>query len=416
MCCCSFILSCSSFAETKIESNGQILLLTNPQNVGEVNQLRGVAHSLQKLTPLTKWNISELPHSQLQKIYSQIEAALSQENTVGIIVVSSGDYGIDALKQVNEHFFGKNSKLSKNARLKPKIITVHLSHQLLDRQQALLRTIQNSYGVDLMVLPGHALKSGEVELWLNWDPSITTCILETIGVCHDMSKQKLELEYEANKKLIPTAKSYCIVILGGDSQLSDGKKWLYFTPEEAERIATLVFKTANKENQYILVLNGPRTGKHNPKTGELNIEVHCNEQLDAVSARFIQYFQKKGYKKIQLFDFHHGEPSLYAAVLGAALHAQNSTIWIAGESTSMISENIDSLKGSASIYLYEHKAMTETHKRHLQAEYEAGRANWVSIDGEIHYSHSCSFFQSASNSEMVAQKILDLLEDKKEIK
>ena len=130
-----------------------------------------------------------------------------------------------------------------------------------------------------------------------------------------------------------------------------------------------------EKKAHLLILNGPRTGKHNQMTGEPVATSHRDGRVDAVTTAFIEGLQKQGLNPGQdftLFDFQFGKPSAYPGVLGA-LHATKSPIFVAGESTSMVSETADCLPGLVTAYI--NGAMNENHRKHCASEQEAGRIN-----------------------------------------
>jgi hypothetical protein len=139
-------------------------------------------------------------------------------------------------------------------------------------------------------------------------------------------------------------------------------------------LAAYIAPLVKQQNAHLLILNGPRTGKHDQKTGKVIETSHRNGHTDHITTTFIEGLKVHGLvpgQDFTLLDFQFGKPSVYPVVLGA-LYVTRSPIFVAGESTSMVSEIVDCLpKGLVTAYT--NNAMNENHVRHFKSEQAAGR-------------------------------------------
>lgn len=237
-----------------------------------------------------------------------------------------------------------------------------------------------------------------------------------MGVCHNVSKKELGEEYEKHKSVIPISKNYKLIVLGGDVQNPDGN-WTEYNTQDADNLINTLEKVEISKEDCILILNDPRTGQR--LKDKLQEKAHtsentiANEGSDHITKYFISRLKAAGYSNVNLFDFLKGHPSLYKAVLGVLNTATNNTVLISGEATNMISEIIDNLgDANNAIYLYEHGAMNEAHYRHIKNEYNNGRANIITEQGEILKAQNKTTSTLESAASLVAKKILQMLEKK----
>ena len=336
-----------------------MILITNPKNAGEVSQIRGVARYTAEAR--TNIQIEEVDATDLSKAVD----LLAEHNTTKNIVIAAGKDGVSALREIK----------SKS----PGVFSVYLSHQIYDNTESALITEHSFNGANLIVLPKHVVTKQFDALVM----SSQTKLITTVGVAHNLRKSDIESAYEKQVLAMPgtTADKYALVIMGGDAQNTDGS-WNYFTQNDATKLAKIVQKSIDKDT-YLFVLNGPRTGKHNPDTGMEDKDAHRAEKLDPVTQSFMDHF--KGKERFQVFDFQYGKTGMYRPLLGKMLHAANSQIFVPGESTSMISEIVDSVGSNDrhQIFAYEHAAMNRVHKSHILSEHAAGRVYLVSKNGGI---------------------------------
>jgi len=382
----SLLIGCAHISYSQ-NNEALMILIINPKNIGEASQIRGVAHSIKENRSASKqqFHIEEVESTDLVKAFTLLQKHNSNSKN---LVIASGSDGVNILREVKSKF--------------PSIFSVHLSHQIYNNSDSLLITTHSPNGANLIVLPKHVI-TAKFESLLS---SSKTKLLTTIGVAHNLSKSDIDKEYERHLLSIPgtTSDKYTLVILGGDAQNTD-QSWNYFTKSDALKLAKQVGKFIY-DDTYVFVLNGPRTGKHNPTTKEEDKNVHRNDMLDPVTQTFVDHFKAR--EKFHVFDFQYGKTGMYKALLGKMLHASKSEIFVPGESTSMISEIIDSVGSNEKhkIFVYEHSAMSKVHKTHISNEHRAGRINLVSKNGVIVKQITEKQFEHNSAAKSVADDII----------
>ncbi len=377
----SLLIGCSQISYAHA-NEALMILIINPKNVGEASQIRGVARYISATSQ--KIHIEEIDSTDLSPAWPLLAKHSSTRN----IVIAAGKDGITTLREIK----------SKS----PGIFSVHLSYQIYDNSDALLMTEHSFNGANLMILPKHAITPQFESLVM----ASQTRLISTVGVAHNLRKEDIERAYEKHVLSIPgsTSDKYALVILGGDAQNVDGS-WMYFTKNDAQKLARLIDKSIDKDT-YVFVLNGPRTGKHNPSTKEEDKNAHRGEQLDIVTQTFVDYFKNR--EKFHIFDFQYGKTGMYRPLLGKMLHATHSKIFVPGESTSMISEIVDSVGSNEKhqIFAYEHAAMSGVHKLHIASEHKAGRVHLISRSGGITRQITAEDAKTDSAARAIADEIM----------
>ena len=335
-------------------ASNYIFLVTNQENVGDHNQAVGIANALKSHFAPETVEEQNFSAEDRRSLLNAMAKTLAADPDNKIIIIGAGEASILTLAALSPQ---------------PNVVIVHSSHQLT-KQHILLRDRAN-----VVALPWHAVTNKDLDKLT----SPITYVVTTYGVAHNLTPEVIQAEYEANQGKIPSSFKYMGVILGGDAP-TPGGKILYYTPTEAAKLASYL-ATIRKSDQHLLILNSPRTGKHNPHTGAVIPGTHVDERVDVVTAAFIQELERKGLKRDQdfsLFDFHFGQPSYYKIILGALLMTQSPLV-VAGESTSMVSEAADCLPHGL-VTAYFHSAMNKNHIRHCKAENKAGRINLLYLD------------------------------------
>jgi len=163
-----------------------------------------------------------------------------------------------------------------------------------------------------------------------------------------------------------------VIILGGDAPNAENQIQ-NFTEDDAENLAKALIKDSSSGVFYIT--NGPRTGMHDLKNG-----THKDNKIDKVTKKFIRALKNKGITddNIKLFNFQFGEKSMYLPLIGAAYFAK-STVWVPGESSSMICEVISNIPPEK-VMIYYNRAMNETHISHVKSVYDQGRSRYYRND------------------------------------
>lgn len=341
-------------------NNKHLFILTKESNAGDHNQALGIATALKRQIAPEEIQQKIFDISKKEQLLNAVQEAASAAGSRAI-VIAAGTPSIEIMASLPR---------------KDRVIMLHSSHQVSSTHKMLKGR------VDYIALPQYTVDAETLEEL--GGPS--TKIITTAGVAHNLTPESIKNEYTAHQKEFPDFSAYKGIILGGDAELpgvdEKGKtKWLYYTPEEARKLARYLIRDANENRKHLLILNGPRSGKHDLQTGMERENNHRNGTLDPVTAAFIQELEEQGLKKsvdYSLFDFQYGSPSRYKAVLGALL-VTGSPLLVAGESTSMVSESADCLPQGL-VTAYYHSAMNVNHKKHCQMENKAGRINILSLE------------------------------------
>jgi len=330
------------------KGNTYIYLLYDGTKAGQRSQVDGVSKSLDTLLsvrPIRKqYDINDK-----DQLATDIQTHLKKDSKNTGIILTAEVESIAVLKD-----------------LKPQhnVVIAHSCHQFTP-DHAQLKDI-----ADIVVLPKHVVTP---DIQNNLESGHTK-LIQTVGVPHSYTPKNVEESYKQASIKLPQSESYVGVILGGDAPTPD-KKTQYYTAEEAVKLAAYITPYV-KGKAHLLILNGPRTGKHDQKTGKPIASSHRDGKVDFVTTSFVEQLKKEGLeegKDYTLFDFQFDAPSAYPLVLGTLL-VKKGPMYVAGDSTSMISETADCLpKGH--VIAYTNGAMNENHRKHCQSEKEAGRDN-----------------------------------------
>lgn len=374
-----FMTALQAFAADNIN----LYIISNKKFVGDRNQLLGVEREIKKYFAANHRNISseEFDISQLETIKTKI---IKNKNLS--LVISAGYYGIESI-----------NNLKSNPKLAKKILTAHLSHQLLDNGILSHQNINS----DIIILPSHVLDSNvKQQLTKN-----NRTIVLTTGVSHNMQIADIETDYKKFKETFPAAKKYLGVILAGDVPENNGKYQCY-SATEAVQLALYVSELAKKEDYVVLVTNGPRTGKFDCKKQQERSVHGENNTIDNVTAKFQEILEQNKIH-FKLFNFQKGKPSSYKAIVGAILYNKNSKIIVPGESTSIISETIEILP-LGSIAIYYNSTMNDSHRKHAQSEFKNKRASIIDGAKRLDPSGKSELTSDPSASKAAASIIYDL--------
>ncbi|HUX78706.1 MAG TPA: hypothetical protein VMW10_03015 [Alphaproteobacteria bacterium] len=323
----------------------KLYLLSNHDNAGDHHQCLGVKHALIKLShdPISTEDLNTKITPSLQ-IKNSIEKDLADQK---VIVVGSGEGGIEGIKDLQSN---------------PSLTTCLLSHMFLEAYQnpSLLEK------VNLIALPTHVSAGLKDKLGSK--------LIETTGVAHNRQIEMVDEVYlEWGQKELPACDIYLAVVLGGDAPIpGPSKEMRLFTEEDATLLAKYVAQDAN--DACVLVLNGPRTGKHDADKKEI-LTVHRGGYSDRITELFQKELAARDVENVKIFDFQHGSQTPYNSfdlALGA-VKATRGRIIVPGDSTSMVSEAIDTLC-PGHVLVYESSAMNEVHHAHIASELAAGRA------------------------------------------
>lgn len=295
----------------------------------------------------------------LEFIKADLKAA-KESISLQHIVLGVGTHGLEVLNKLCET----------ESDLTDQLLTVWSGHQYIAGLEKL------SGKINMMALPTHAITE-PVKKFIQSIPSnskTNTSLVPMIGVPHNVTVTTVNealLKWQTDKSLPPLPnvsndkpldKPLIGVILGGDAPDETGKQH-YFTPEEAADFAQSIAKLAKQSSATVLVTNGPRTGKFDPKSGQEQ-KVHKEDSaLDKTTQAFVQVLQD-AHISYALFDFKFGKPSAYQPIL-ALLNATKSPAFVTGESTSFVSEMSDILP-QGSLNIVRVGSMNPVHLAHME--------------------------------------------------
>lgn len=365
----------------------KLYLVSNHDNAGDHNQVLGIEAAFEKLSS-EKISFEDLNTKTITstEIMNKIEKDLSHEK---VIYIGAGEGGIQGVPN-----------LPKN----PNFITCLTSHMFLEqyKDKDLLAKI------DFIALPTHVTADIKTEL----GPKL----IETTGVAHNRHLDTTI--YDKWKEELPPADVYFGVYLGGDAP-TYSKKIKRFTEDDASRLADYIAAKVKRDNEIgiktsVLVLNGPRTGKHTIEGKEI-LTVHREGKSDSITELFGKKLAAQGIN-FKIFDFQHNTAenkkwiSPYNAVdlVMAAVKATEGEMLIPGESTSVISETIDVMP-TGKVLVYHNAAMNDVHKAHLGSELAAGRVSTLEDYQNIKRPNTTIMEAIPSATEVIAKKLLGAL-------
>jgi hypothetical protein len=333
-----------------------LYLIYDGTRAGDKNQALGVANSLKEQMPENTIQI-DFDLKNKDAFLTDVRVNLKPETKNKGVVLAAGVESIEVLKLLEPQ---------------SNVVIAHTSHQYTKEHSSLKEV------ADVVALP-RSVVTPEIVSSLE---SPNTTLVQTSGVPHNLSPKLIKEAYLKNKDNFPRAENYIGIILGGDAETPD-KKLLYYTKAEAQQMAEYIVPMVTEKKAHLLILNGPRTGKHDPATGKVIETSHRDGTVDAITTAFVETLKKQGLTQdmdFTVLDFQYEKPSAYPVVLGA-LYATNSPIFVAGESVSMVSESADCLP-IGHVTAYTNKAMNESHKKYCLSEKEAGRINILETEGK----------------------------------
>lgn len=195
----------------------------------------------------------------------------------------------------------------------------------------------------VIVVPEHAVD----ERFRSLEKMNQVKLLTISGVLHNKTLEKLKDE---SIEWIHKSTNY-IVVLAGDTQQENGK-WTLYNRNMLEDFLKDLPKDKN-----ILILNGPRTGKHLENTETVDESAH-RTSIDYITLAAIE-------KKVptwQIVDFKYGAKSNLDSAMNFCIKNPNVALILPGESTSMISE---ALSLGIMPVIYEHPSMTDTSRKYI---------------------------------------------------
>ncbi len=275
----SFFLSLSLiFSSCSLHA---LTIFYDPERTGEVSMLKGIKAEIKSLNP-------EEPFHE----FTDLDALSQEESTLVLTVGTSG------------------FTLLKDDRFKDWPVA-HVSHQFFEDHETTITSAVAFFlpaYLQLLPLPEALDAQKEKITWTN-------------GVAYHLPEKDVKAAYETlpeKPKVAPR-----VVILGGDTQKAD-HSWTPYTKVDAETLATWV--AAQDDERPVIVLNGPRTGKHKAD-GTVDFLAHKEDMSDRITAAFMAKLKaEKPELKATLFDFQYGKTSAYKGILGALLAIKNQRL------------------------------------------------------------------------------------------
>ena len=294
-----------------LSSAVSVYAVFDQSKVGEANMIGAIYQALPKVCDTWSFVTMTPKH---------IESSLAQDKSGTRVVVTAGQFGIEFIKS---GVFPSHTKI------------LLCTHQWFDS----MNDLRDVY----ITMPEHAID----ETIRNIAQTQRLTLLPTQGVLHTMSAEALANE---DISAIHLTDAKVGIILGGDAETPDGG-WKVFSVENAQRLANEIAKFQKRTGDKLLITNGPRTGR--------SATAHKTEELDVISAAFLQELEREGLVNgtdFEFFNFQFGKPSTLKAVMKIVMNNKGFMI-VPGESTSSISEILAVMPAS----IYAHDAMNEQH-------------------------------------------------------
>jgi hypothetical protein len=370
-----FLLTSLLMFSTAPISAVKLILLSNYDNAGDHNQVMGIARAFRGLSPdvtVEDINTKTTPASAIKDMVTP------EDKT---IVIGSGEGGILGIQDLTPQ---------------ENLVICLTSHMILGGYS----NPDLMQKVNFLALPIHASDTLSAE----WKDKL----INTTGVAHNRSSEDPLNAYNLGKGTLPAScPSYFAVYLGGDAP-TPKKVTKLFTEAEAKELADYVAKNAG--DSCILVLNGPRTGKHDASLQEI-ATAHRDGKLDHVTAAFKEKLESQvAPEKVKIYNFQFGQDlgyNTFDLVLGVLLENEGK-ILVPGESTSVISEAIDVLP-AGKVTIYTNSAMNEIHEKHVKSEADAGRASLLLDYQNFQDLKTGESGEAQASSKSAAQTIADRL-------
>lgn len=368
-----FLYSLTLFLVLLLKSPGSLLALTifyDDTRSGETSMAKGISKAFLDES-------SQKPDLYASSDQEKFRERLSGEKDTLLLI---GQQGFDVIDEHAEYLRSKGWKIA------------HVAHQIFDKHKEIITQ------VDELFLPGHLegldfqkshLPDIEKAIWIN-------------GVPIALSLEDAKSAYEKEKESFSNSDSFYVVYLAGDAEGTD-KSTLLYSAEEARSLAEYVAQ--NSGDSHIIILNGPRTGKHDLGSNVIQ-DVHRAGPIDHVTEAFVGALKEKN-KPHTLFDFRFGEKSMYTPVLGLLVSQKGSQILIPGESNSVITDIVIlGLQKQATAFI--HQAMNELH--HANVKYSNVKQGLAYLDKNF-IKHEAKVTDSIENpSVQVAHALIKLSE------
>lgn len=343
-----FLLILLSVVSTFAATPHVIIGIYKDGAIGDRDQIIGVENAIKVKNPAVE--IIEIAGTNDANASNVIQQIKDKDPSKKYLIIGIGDLAFSIFQQLS------TEPLSH-------IKTLALGHQWTDAYTKLVEH------VTWIAVPDYAMPDCITK-------ATKTRLIRTNGVSHAVTRESLQQAYEAHRDTFTLTKDDCVVILGGDAPNKSGRI-KRFTKKDAKNLAKAVARQGYTGHFYIL--NGPRTGKYDSFLKEI-LNVHKNGIIDRITTTFSEALKQQKQAdlridaaRVHVFDFQFGQTlNPYLPLLGAALNG-NASVWVSGESSSMVSEIISTFPPERTV-VYSNHAMNKTHKRHIESVYKQGRA------------------------------------------
>ena len=370
--------------KVNVMAEDNLLVVLNEGKVGDQNQLHGIVAELAKAK--VKWSTGYLKNTQISEL--EVLADNACKTSHPLVILTSGPDGIDVIDKISN-------------KLCSSVLVVNSAHMLFKSHLKILEY------TNILALPSYSL---DKEFEHKADKAGTK-IVQTLGVAHNITPQKIEEEYTKFKdqfSWLEDTRKIAMIVLGGDAPDADGKIH-YYTTDEAVKTAKYIGDFCKASGYKLMIFNGPRTGTYNPTTGEKDANAHTGEKLDNVTQSFMaeiaNHLKSDQYK---LYNFNKDSASPYKAGFRIVKNAEEGKCFLPGESTSMISEANDYL--ASSTVIINNNAMNDSHHKHAILEAQAAKAILLGTDLQeikVKVDSKLSKKAAKSNVALIAEQIAE---------
>ncbi len=377
-----------------------IIILCSLINAGDRSNAIAVYEQILKQIPsVVRYDIDASKDPvELVKQYTELDKKLGKENYV---IVTVGEKGIQALE-----LFQKEKLIPSNVFV---AAGMYQYFHGMDKQV-----------LDYVSLPESAVNTDEAKRFIESVPKhrLTFAVPSKNPTLDELKKNYDNWDVKNKPDL---KHSYIIVMLSGDAPDITGKM-RYFTKESAQKLFDDVYGLweKNGKKHKIIVQNGPRTGKFNPKTGEIaNLHDYkkgkdSSVAIDDISKEFLSMLDSR---KI-LYQFYNfafevdGDKkkpiSVYNQLLYISLQNSNPKNYfiLPAESVSSIGQ-ITLYLNPDQIIAFRSDSMNESHEEILRMAIRKNYLSYFTDSGEVVAPNPPASKRVGDDASDVANDIID---------
>ncbi|MDF1828099.1 MAG: hypothetical protein P1U39_07450 [Legionellaceae bacterium] len=365
----------------------KFILITHPDFMGDNNQLRGIQSELKN---------KQIPHAR----FIEVDAALFDSNTLDedTCVLVSGRHGLIKSDEIK--------------RTHPDIKVMWSGHQYFDELSS-VRCLPDGVALPKTAITEQQQAALDDKTQLVLTTGVAHCVnVSTVADDHArFQSQPLPAHAEFSNQIG--------IVLAGDAPTPEGEIQC-FTPSDAREQAVNMarfIQTHGLDTPHtaIMLTNGPRTGQHNPATGELHTpSPHRSGQRDQSTEAFIQQIQDiLEHATLFVYDFQFDDlktgPSAYKPMMKQVADSQQGLWFVPSESTSMVTESSFFLLSNTPVIIYHPPSANAQHRAHAEEAIQQGVA--VTLDDALHQHrvHQPSRSQHTPAAHMIANAIYQQL-------